>query len=128
MTIYIFRANTDGSGFTAAYKLTISNVGIYNDGDPTHFMHPMWHHYTLVNKTGLYLLYINGTLQSNTETTTQSFNLKYIGCGNSIAYTAQGTWVDDILIYDVPLGATDIQNIYNRGKIQHPQETSSDEV
>jgi len=123
-----FRAGTDGSGFTAAYKLTISNVGIYNDGDPTHFMHPMWHHYTVVNKTGVYLLYINGTLQSNTETATQPFNLQYIGAGNSTAYTAQGTWIDDLLLYDVPLEATDIQKIYNRGKIQHPQETSSDEV
>ena len=91
-------------------------------------MHPMWHHYTLVNKTGVYLLYINGTLQSNTETATQPFNLQYIGCGNSTAYTAQGTWIDDLLLYDVPLETTDIQKIYNRGKIQHPQETSSDEV
>ena len=121
-----FRAQTDGAGFTAAYKLTINDHGIYSDGNAT-LPHPMWHHYAVINKTGVYLLYVNGILQSNTETATQPFYFQYIGAYTS-TYTCKGGWLDDILVYDVPLTSTEIQNIYNRGKIQHPQETSSDET
>jgi len=119
-----YRANTDGSGFSTAYQLTFNSTT-----DPSGLNYhttQRWHHIVIRKKTGVLQYYYDGVLQSNTETVDQDFNLKYIG-SHTTAYTGHG-WIDDILCYDQPLGNTDIQNIYNRGKAQHPQDESMDEV
>ena len=65
-------------------------------------------------------------MQSDSEAVTQTFNLQYIGSADT-AYTYQG-WMDDILIYARPLGDTEIQNIYDRGVLQHPNPQSMEEI
>ena len=124
-TYQYFRANTDGSAFSGTtYGISYNNVP--NPKGTNQIQQERWHHYVIRKKTNLIQVYVDGVLQSDSEAVTQTFNLQYIGSADT-AYTYQG-WMDDILIYARPLGDTEIQNIYDRGVLQHPNPQSMEEI
>ena len=104
-------------------RLTLNNAGEYLSLDgSTNFNVQTWYHIVITrNDSNTITMYVNADAQSDTESSTNTFKVRYIGSDNPSGNTADffSGWIDEVAIYGDALTAAEVTKNYNAGKGSH---------
>lgn len=92
----------------------------------------VWHHIACVAENGFMGMYHNGVLvDSNTDLTTPINTVsgnRYLGVLNTSNFRSYVGYMSDIRIYDIPLSAGQIENIYEQEVLQRARQSPFDKL
>jgi len=125
---YLFNYGPSGSGFAITYN---NGNGTMSVGDGANYVFPSigsstaWRHVVVTYEEGKFITYINGEKKHEGSLTLNSLANPVSRIGSSSSFLSKGFKIDELLVYDRAITATEVEEIYTLQCLPDPVATIS---